>query len=145
MMGQKEQFEQAQKAQTTNASEWKEAGPGTLINTGAGEKKTGTLPPEQQSFDSYMLNVPGARPDQYPSWKAGQEANATIPAAVAKARLEAQATLPFKAQEAANAARSFSRLSNGSAEGGAGKMLAQRIVAPSEIAARSNPSLPGAS
>jgi hypothetical protein len=47
--------------------------------------------------------------------------------------------LQFKAREAANSAAIQQAIKNGSAED-AGKMLAQRIVAPSEIAARSNPS-----
>jgi hypothetical protein len=47
--------------------------------------------------------------------------------------------LAFKAREAANSAAIQQAIKNGSAED-AGRMLAQRIVAPSEIAARSNPS-----
>jgi hypothetical protein len=49
------------------------------------------------------------------------------------------ALLQFKAREAANSAAIQQAIKNGSAED-AGKMLARRLVAPSEIAARSNPS-----
>jgi hypothetical protein len=49
------------------------------------------------------------------------------------------AMLQFKAKEAANSAAIQQAIKNGSAED-AGKMLAQHLVAPSEIAARSNPS-----
>jgi hypothetical protein len=49
------------------------------------------------------------------------------------------AMLSFKAKEAANSAAIQQAIKNGSAED-AGKMLANYLVAPSEIAARSNPS-----
>jgi hypothetical protein len=49
------------------------------------------------------------------------------------------ALLQFKAREAANSAAIQQAIKNGSAED-AGRMLAEHLVAPSEIAARSNPS-----
>jgi hypothetical protein len=56
--------------------------------------------PEAQSMMSYLRTVPGARPENYPAWKAQQEAIATGPQKIAVAQAEGQARANIEAQVA---------------------------------------------
>jgi len=96
LRGESIQFEQAMKERQANASEWKEAGPGTLINVRTGESKQGTMPVEQQSFNDYMSKVSGATPAGYPAWKAKQEAAAIQPYKIQTAQVEGQARMAME-------------------------------------------------
>lgn len=55
-------------------------------------------PVEEQSLMSYMRTVPGARPQNYPAWKAQQEAIATAPQKIAVAEAEGAARATREAQ-----------------------------------------------
>jgi hypothetical protein len=91
LLGEKEQFDRAMKERQQTASEWKEAGPGTLMNVQTGETKQGNLPVDQQAFNDYMRRVKGATPAGYPAYKAQQEAAATQPYKIQTAQAEAKA------------------------------------------------------
>lgn len=79
LMGEKEQVAQANQERETNSKEWKEAGPGLLINTRTGEQK-GTLrqPVDQQELTDYLQKNPGKGPSDFAAWKAKLTPNAVI-------------------------------------------------------------------
>ena len=87
LMGEKEIFEQNQKAAEEEQKNWKEAGPGTLINIKTGETKQGNMPVDQQEMHSYLTadKVPGETlppsqrtPASFVAWKAKQNPMAMV-------------------------------------------------------------------
>lgn len=97
LMGQKEQFEQAQKTQNTaieqekaDTAQWKEAGQGTLVNTKTGQMIHGVAPVEQQELSDFLNRNPGKTPQDFPAAKAAREAAATQPYKLQVAAQEAK-------------------------------------------------------
>lgn len=79
----------AQSQAEAEASQWKPAGEGTLVNIRSGNLIHGVASPDVESFKAYIAK--GGKPEQYAAWKAQQEAIATAPQKEALARSEAVA------------------------------------------------------
>jgi len=89
LMGEKEQFAQAQEAQKTaaevaqktaqsEAEMWKPAGEGTLVNFKTGQLIHGVAPVEQQAMQDYLNKNPGKGPSDFIAWKAKQSPMAMV-------------------------------------------------------------------
>lgn len=85
LMGQKEQFEQAQKTQNTaieqekaDTAQWKEAGQGTLVNTKTGAMIHGFPPVDQSELQDFLKKNPGKGPWDFAKAKAALSPQAQI-------------------------------------------------------------------
>lgn len=77
LMGQKQQFDQAQDTakqktaqQNADTAQWKEAGQGTLVNLKTGQLIHGVAPVDQQEMQDYLNKHPGKGASDYAVWKA---------------------------------------------------------------------------